>query len=210
MKTFTFVSRTFDSNGANITREQFIQMLIEDINTAKIEFRKHSDLRAEEDYQRDIQSYKERRERQIERIIEKSYMKYKRESNRIAWVERESAKIPETIERNPYYHYGSDMESIAWDIKPWENGCSIVSVYSNEQPIAIDDVKFTDRFGRLYDEAINNKYFRGAIGWSFVGDRSAELKLTLTEELQQEWTADVSNLTKAIMDFYATCSYCGD
>ena len=199
----TFVSRTFDSNVANLTREQFIQMIMEDINTTKIEFRKHSDLLAEEDYQRCVQYHKSWRNTQIERIIEKSYKKYKRETNRIAWVERESAKIPETIERNPIYHSGSDMRSISWDIKPWENGCSLINVQGDESKIA-------ERFGILYDESINNKYFRGAIGWSFVGDRSVDLKLTLTEELQQEWTADVSNLTKAIMDFYATCSYCGD
>ena len=199
----TFVSRTFDSNVANLTREQFIQMIMEDINTTKIEFRKHSDLLAEEDYQKSVQCHKSWRNTQIERIIEKSYKKYKRETNRIAWVERESAKIPETIERNPIYHSGRDMNSISWDIKPWENGCSLINVEGDESKLA-------ERFGILYDESINNKYFRGAIGWSFFGDRSVDLKLTLTEELQQEWTADVSNLTKAIMDFYATCSYCGD
>lgn len=209
-----FATREFGKKGADLTKEEFVKMMIEDVNTAKIEFRKHTDMLAEENYQKDIQNHKKYLESKREQIIEQSYKKYKREKNRLLWVENEMAKVtakfPETIERNPYYHYGRDMESLSWDIKPWENGCHLLCVYSNEQLIAIDDVRFVNRFGNLYDEAINNKYFRGATGWSFGGENTAEMKLTLSDELQQEWIADREKLAKAIADFYADCRYCGD
>ena len=213
-KVKVFATREFGKNGADLTKEEFVRMMIEDINAAKIEFRKHSDMLAEEDYQKDIQNRKTYLASRREQITEQSYKKYKREKNRLLWVEKEMAKItekfPETIERNPHYHYGREMGSISWDIKPWENGSSLISVASDGQQIAIDDVIFANRFGSLYDEAIDNKYFRGATGWSFVGDYSAEMKLTLSDELQQEWADDKSKLAKAIADFYADCTYWGD
>jgi hypothetical protein len=64
--------------------------------------------------------------------------------------------------------------------------------------------------GNLYDEAIQNKYFRNCTGWSIVEDFSTEMKLHLSEKMQEEWRADEKRLADDIARFYADCRYCGD
>jgi hypothetical protein len=200
MKTL-FVTRELGKSGSEITREEFVQMMMADIAIAKVEYRKYSDVKAEETYQKDLRNHIQSRERRIQQIIEESYKRYKREFYRLRWVDSEMKKVPsEVLERNPYTHFGHDLSSIKWDIRPWENGCRIFYVVTDLE----------ERLGNLYDEAIQNKYFRNCTGWSIVEDFSTRFKFHLPENFQEEWKADEKRLADDIARFYSDCRYCGD
>ena len=197
-----FVTREFGKTGAELTREEFIKMMMEDFDVARVEYRKYSDIKAEETYQKDCEYHKKCREQRIQKIIDDSFKKYKREYYRLRWVDSELKKVPsEVIERRPYVHFGHDLDSIKWDIKPWENGCSIFSV----RPDGIES-----RLGNLYDSSIENKYFKNCTGWSIVEDFSTEIKFHLSEQMQEEWRADEKRLADDIARFYEGCRYWGD
>ena len=166
----TFVTREFGKNPADITREEFIKMMIEDVEKAKVAYRQWSDEDAEQRYKEDCERYAERREQKILDITNASYKKYKREYYRQRWVMQEVAKIPNTIKRG-FWHTGKDLTSIRWD-KPDKRSHLI------ELEIDLEYV-----FGCLYDEAIKNKYFLQCTGWSIVEDFSTEFVFHLSEEL---------------------------
>lgn len=199
-----FITREFDKSASEITKEEFIQMMLEDIESAKIAFRKWTDEIAKATYQKDNEEYIIKRAEKIEKIIADSYKLYKREFYRLRWVEKEIAKLPEVLVVQSYRHEGRDLTSICWDIKPWDNSCS---------RIMSDHIKDTMLYtlGHLYNEAIKNKYFVQCSGWSIVGDPlSAEFKLHLSAELQEQWTADEHKLAENIARFYEGCTYWGD
>ena len=196
-----FITREFNKSASEITKEEFIQMMLEDIESAKIAFRKWSDEIAEATYQRDNEEYIVKRAEKIEKIIAESYKLYKREFYRLRWVEREIAKLPEVLIAKSYRHEGRDLTSIDWDIKPWYNGCSCIMFNKHIE----------NTLGHLYNEAIKNKYFLQCTGWSIVESLStAEFKLHLSAELQEQWKADEHSLAESISRFYEGCTYWGD
>ena len=194
-----FVTREFVKNPADLTKEEFVRMAMEDVEKAKPAYREWSDKVAEEKYKDDCASYAERRAQRIENIVKDSFKRYKRESYRVRWMDQEIAKIPEVLERG-YYHKGRDLTSIRWDLKPWDNATSYIDLSR--------DLEYV--FGYLYDEAIKNKYFLQCTGWSIVEDFHTEFKFHLSEELQAEWKADEKKLSDAISRFYAGSNYWGD
>ena len=199
----TFVTREFGKTGAELTKEEFIQMMMEDISTAKEAYRAWSDKMAEEKYIADSKIYAERRQQAIDRIIENSYEKYKREFYRLRWVEKMMSCYPEVMEKDRYSHFGRDLSSIRWDIKPWDNSCSLIMSDHIQ-----DTLLYT--LGHLYNEAIKNKYFLQCTGWSIVEDFTTEFKLHLSDELQEQWKADEHKLAEDIARFYEGCTYWGD
>jgi hypothetical protein len=195
----TFVTREFGKTGAELTKEEFIQMMKEDIESAKEAYRAWSDKTAEEKYIADSKIYAERRQQVIDRIIENSYAKYKREYYRLRWVEKMVSSYPEVMERLGYSHYGHDLTSLRWNTEPWSNSSRYITI------------KHLDReLEYLYDCAIKNRYFQQATGWSIVEDFNTEFKLHLSDELQEEWKADEHNLAESIAKFYEGCTYWGD
>ena len=194
-----FVTREFTKNAADLTKEEFIDMAIADVEVAKVEYKKWSEEEAEKRYQADCVTYAERRVKRIDDIINNSYKRYKRESNRLRWLEQEIAKVPETLGRG-YYHVGRDLTGIHWDLKPWDNGCHLIDLKRD----------LTYVFGYLYDEAIKNKYFQKCTGWSIVEDFHTEFKFHLSEELEAQWKADEKRLSDVISRFYAGSNYWGD
>lgn len=199
----TFITREFGKNPADITKEEFIKMIIEDVEKVKVAYRQWSDEVAEQNFAEYRKKYSERRDQMMLDIINASYKKYKREYYRARWVATEIAKIEEKYPRCPdrlYLHIGRDLTSIHWDIKPWDNGCRVIDVERN--------IEYT--LGYIYDEAIKNKYFLQCTGWSIVENNSTEFKFHLSEELQAEWKADEKKLADDINRFYASSNYCGD
>ena len=199
----TFVTREFGKTGAELTKAEFIQMMMEDILTAKEAYRAWSDKTAEEKYIADSVIYAERRKQAIDRIIENSYEKYKREYYRLRWVEKMSSCYPEVMERNSYSHFGRDLSSIKWDIKPWHNGSQYIDIKRNADRL-VREAEY------IYEEAIKNEYFKQATGWSIVEDFSTEFKLHLSDELQAKWKEDEHQLAANIARFYEGCTYWGD
>lgn len=194
-----FVTREFTKNPNDFTKEEFIRMAIEDVEAAKVEYRKWSDEVAEQRYNKDCEEHAKRREQRILAITNDSYKRYKREFYRQRWVEQEIVKIPEILSRG-YYHKGHDLTSLKWDLKPWDNGTHLIELKR--------DLEYV--FGYLYNEAIKNKYFLQCTGWSIVEDFSTEFKFHLSEELQNEWKEDERKLGEAISRFYAGSNYWGD
>lgn len=194
-----FVTREFVKNPAELSKEEFIKMAIEDVEVAKVEYRKWSEEVAEQKYKKDCEEYAKHREQRILDITNISYKKYKREFYRQRWVEQEIAKLPKTLTRG-YWHTSRNLISIKWDLKPWDNGCHIVRLDRNLECV----------FGYLYDEAIKNKYFLQCTGWSIVEGSSTEFKFHLSEELQKEWKEDERKLGEAINRFYSGSNYWGD
>jgi len=194
-----FVSREFVKSPAELSKEEFIKMAIEDVEVAKVEYRKWSEEVAEQRYKEDCEMYAEHRKQRIRAITNVSYKRYKREFYRQRWVEQEIAKLPETLARG-YWHVGRDLTDIRWDLKPWDNGAHHIDLRRDLEYI----------FGYLYDEAIKNKYFLQCTGWSIVEDFSTEFKFHLSEELQNEWKEDERKLGEAINRFYAGSNYWGD
>jgi hypothetical protein len=206
-----FVTRNFEKNASEITREEFVAMMRADVEVAIAEFREWTAIEGEKKYQEDNEAYKIRRAEKIERIIAESYGKYKRESYRLRYVEREIASIPENLDRS-YSHKSRELGGITWDIKPWDNGSTLIMWGSNIYGINEYDPNYLERYvSRLYDEAIKNKYFLQCTGWSVVEHlSSAEFKLHLSAELQEQWKADEHSLAESIARFYEGCTYWGD
>lgn len=196
----TFVIRELGKTGSELTKDEFIKMMMEDIEIASEEYRKWSDEVAEQKYIKDSEAYAIRRQQVNDRIVEESYKKYKRESYRLRWVEKMMTAYPEVLDRDSCYHCGRDLKYIRWDIKPWENGSAIFNL----------DAHLAETLGYYYDEAVKNKYFLGCTGWSIVEDFSTEFKLSLSDELRDEWKADEHQLASDIAKFYDGCKYWGD
>lgn len=198
-----FVTRKFNKNASEITREEFIAMMRADIEATIAKFRTWSAIVGDKKYQEDNEAYKIRRAEKVERIISESYKKYKREFYRLRYVDREIASLPENLIRNCAYN-GRELGGITWDIKPWSNGCSLIMSDHIE-----DTLLYT--LGHLYNEAIKNKYFLQCTGWSIVEHlSSAEFKLHLSPELQEQWKEDEHKLAVSIASFYEGCKYWGD
>ena len=205
MEDTTLTSRPIGKKLSELSKEEFVTMFIEDIEVAKVEYRKISDAQANERYEKEKKSWEENREKTIKSIIEYSFEKYKREFYRVRWVEHEIERLPKTFEETwnifqKYYYEGRDLTSISWDIKPWENGCSVISLTQ-------DDEYLERVLGSKYEEGIENKYFSNATGWDIT---SRGLKLHLSEELDADWKEDFRKLAEDIARFYADCRYCGD
>ena len=194
----TFVIREFGKTGAELTKEEFIQMMKEDIESAKVEYRKWSDKTADENYIADSNVYAERRDQNIKEIIDFSFKKYKKEYYRLRWVEQEIAKLPEHLAKG-YYHEGRDLTDLRWDIEPWSNSSRYISIERLDRELEY-----------LYNSAIKNRYFQQATGWNIVEDFNTEFKLHLSDELQEEWKADEHKLAENIARFYEGCTYWGD
>lgn len=198
----TFVTRELGRSISEISKEEFISMVVEDVKNAKVEYRKWSDEEAEQRYERDCQTYVERRNKKIESIMAESKSRvYKRESFRTRWVEKEIAKLPETLNRGSHYS-GKDLLYIKWDVKPWDNSSSYIGVN--------DESRLERLFSSYYDDSINNKYFKDSTGWSIVEDHYIEFKFHLSEELQAEWKKDEMGLANSISKFYSGSNYLGD
>lgn len=200
----TFAQRNLTKKATEITKDEFIKMFAEDIEATKEPYRKWYKEKADMRYKQDCDDFNARREKSIQRIIDESYIRYKRESSRQKWVDKEIAKLPTKLERG-YWHEERELSYIVFDIRPWENGSKYIDV---------DDV-YEHRLGSTYDDAIKNKYFMNCTGWSLVCDDNqsthrVEIKLHLPEEIQAEWDYDERKLYNDIMNFYATCRYCGD
>jgi hypothetical protein len=201
-KTETLISRNFEKSSTEITKEEFVKMMTEDIENARVIYRKLSDEKAERTFAEDCEKHKTNRENKIKKIIEESFKLYKREFYRNRWVEKEIAKLPETIERG-YYHFGRDLTSVKWDLEPGVNGGGSSIWFKGDYKSSLENI---------YDYSIKNKYFINCTGWSIVHENLSfvEFKLHLSDEMQAEWNDEFRKLAEEIRQFYATCRYCGD
>lgn len=203
MRDYTVLTRReLTSAPTTLSVEQFVEMIMEDIETAKKTYFELESKRTEARYESDKKRYEEQRTQEIEKIIKRSYDKYQREYYRLRWVEKEIAKWPEEYTRK-YWHNPSKLTYVDWSMKPWENGTSCISFDRG------DDI-VRDFFKSRFNEDFNNKYFSQCSGWEIVITQRPYFKLILSPELEAEWAADEKRLSDAISRFYAGSNYWGD
>ena len=196
-----FVSRELGKKASELSKEDFIKMMIEDIVETKVAYRQWSDEQADIKYAEASERYAKNRETNINHIIETSFKKYKKEFYRRRWVESEISKIPETLKRDVWY-VGKDLEYLCWGIKPWS--------IEGSQTVHTDS-RIENDLNWIYEDAVNNKYFKECTGWTIFSDSySTKFKLHLSDELQSEWTADEHNLAEGVSRFYAGSNWWGD
>lgn len=163
-----FVTRKFNKNASEITRDEFVAMMISDIESTIAKYRAWSAIVSDKKYQEDNEAYKILRAEKVERIIAESYKKYKREFYRLRYVEREIASLPENLVGNCPYN-GCELGVISWDIKPFSDSCTPNMWGSNICSGNEYDANYLKRYvSNLYDDAIKNEYFLQSRGWSIV------------------------------------------
>lgn len=185
----------------NLSNEQFVEMLKEDILNAINSY----DVKIDEANER---WYREAKEKHIERVYAEADVyasKYKRESTR----KRKSFEYVEQNIHKPFsYHTEYPITFFDFECEPWKNGISNCCVISKNEL----DEKLPKTFEFLKD----NKYFNGAIGWrlGFYGEEwchfRPQIELILPVELEIQFKNEQKKLANEINSFYADCRYCGD
>lgn len=186
MSDMELVRREFDSlPGMSV----FVEWMAEDMHTAKEVYDKYEKARLENRWQ-------SAQDDAYGRILTEVNARYKRQSTRDKYY---TIRCAEWRENNRWGYHMIPMSSVAWSMKPWENGgCYHIS-------FAYD---IEDTISSLYDSHSDNKYLKGCKGWYIGHDQY--IHLILPEELQAEWEADEKKLSDAINRFYAGSNYWGD
>lgn len=183
-----YCDRTFEAG--TLTRDQFISWMKIDAIAAKMVFEALENTRVRK-------HWRETKIAMEERFRKQYSTRFKRQTTIDKYVAKE---LENWVNRNEKaYKYVRPMNSIAWSIRPWENGgCYHVTIQNS----------MDEDLGRLYDGSINNKYFLGCTGW-YIGD-DQYVHLHLSDELEAEWKADEKKLSDSIARFYAGTTYWGD
>lgn len=189
----------------NLTCEEFVTMMSEDMQTAVNLYQAMIDKRNKE-----IEI--ETTERNLTRFYneaEKLFAKFKRESTRKRKTE---AYVDEMMTTKNTFWKLSGLTFFDIDCEPGKNGISGSCCISVDKMMSI----LPNTFEYLKD----NKYFKGAIGWklgyegSYNDERFCstrpEIYLTLPVELEIQYKAEAKALADDIANFYATTRYCGD
>lgn len=198
----TLIRRELNSAPTELTVDQFVDMIMEDIESAKSTYLALTTQKGNAQYEKDKQAYLKRREEEIAKIIKRSYEIYKREYYRLRYVEREIARWPEEYKRS-YWHEPKHLTYVDWSMKPWDNGTSSIN-FSRGKDIV------RNFFENRFKEDFNNKYFSQCRGWEIVLTQRPYFKLILSPELEQEWKDDEHRLADAISRFYTGSNYWGD
>lgn len=187
---------------ANLSKEDFIKLMLEDIKKAVAEY---TDI---------CKGYNEERlKTYIEKVkseaIEYAEKKYKRASYKEKYIQNaiKNAENCKWFLENP--------ESIFFDFKPekGENGISsdcILGANTDEKQLE-----------RCFDTVSKSKYFKKATGWAFKYESRDKNKvsvcslrpyvdLLLDEDSRAEQKRDEERLAKSIEDFYKGSNYWGD
>lgn len=186
MNDMELVRREFDSLPP---MGQFVEWMAEDMRTAKEVYDKYEKERV-------MNQWEAAQAEAYCRIMEEVRARYKRQSTRDKYY---TARCAEWRDKNRWRFNSLPMTSVAWSMKPWENGgCYIIRF--------ADDME--DSIANLYESHSDNKYLKGCKGWYIGHDQY--IHLILPEELQAEWKEDERKLGEDISRFYRGTKYWGD
>ena len=199
----TLVSRE-DVDCANISKEDFIKFIKEDLTTAIAEYKKICEPLDKEAFDRFVEN---------ERIKATKYAetKWKTEKKRQEYVDN---IVKNCEERKNYFN--SRADNVFFDFKPERHASQGIP-----QVCILGKDSDKKQLGRCYDEIFDNKYFKKATGWKFKYETDNEDKpgfyayrpyvdVILDESTSAERKREEDNLTKAIEDFYSHSNYWGD
>lgn len=180
---------------SELTKEQFVNMMSEDLTNAL-----HEDIRifkpiAEEYHKQYIERNKEW---VIKHATEFAERKWKTEKKRKAYIESEIEKIV-----NKPLHF-SPVSYFYFDVEPWKNGISVCCI--------LHPCETVENLERCFEYIKDNVYFKAAKGWQLIDHRGfrPEIKLILDEEMESKYKNDERGLSEAISRFYSGSNYWGD
>ena len=187
---------------ASLSKEKFIKLITEDLNTAIEEYCKIAKP-INDEYR------KERVERAARIAAEFAKKKWKTQKKQDEYIEnaRKNEQSKTWFEEDP--------KRIFFDFQP-DKGAG----YVHQECILTADTDET-QLGKCYDIIKNNKYFKRATGWAFKYESNKMDKiwtygfrpyvdLLLDETSRQEQKRDAERLYKAMDQFYADSNYWGD
>ena len=187
---------------ASLSKEKFVKMISEDLNTAIEEYSKIVKPLNDE-------RLKEFVEREVEMATKFAEKKWKTQKKRDEYIEnaRKNAQDKKW--------YLEDPKRIFFDFKPDKGNMGIPAV------CILKANSDENQLGRCYDEIKNSKYFKNATGWAFKYESHSKEKITtyafrpyvdllLDETSREEQKREEENLTKAVQSFYSNSNYWGD
>lgn len=187
METAVLITRE-NINCSELTKEQFISMMMEDL--------KNSVIKSEEIFRPELEAQFYHNQEQHLEYIEKrareyACKKWKTDKRRDQYVLDVIAKEKTNIfEFRPVSYFDFDLE-------PFSNSISdncILQVNTTEE-----------KLGRCFDEICNNKYFINATGWKLVETRNSrsQIKLIMSGEMNKMYRKEEECLCNAISNFYS-------
>lgn len=193
MKEAVLVTRTVECS--NLTKEQFVEMMMEDLRNSVIkseEVFKPFEEAIHNTNMTDIRKYVENRARNF------ASNKWKTEKRREKYVADELAKV----NSHPFIFH--PVSFFDFNVEPGSNGISdncILNVNSTEEHL-----------GRCFEAIRNNRYFLAATGWELVENRSfrSKIKLILSPEIEAAYRGETEALNKAMDEFYKNTNFYGD
>jgi hypothetical protein len=189
----------------NISKEQFINAMVEDITNAVNIYQKMVDT-YNENAERE---YTERNLERFYREAEKLFAKFKRESTRQRKTE---TYVTEMMSKYNRFCKERGITYFDFDCEPGTNGISGYCV------ISVDNM--TENLPHTFEYLKDNKYFKNAIGWKLGYINSSngnglcsfrpQIYLTLPIEFEIKFKAEQKSLSDAIARFYSNSNYWGD
>lgn len=196
---------THNFNCGELSKEQFIQKMSEDI---KIASESYDELIAPELIKRK-ENFITNMTNTLSREAQK---RYKRVSNQEKYIKENLEK--EIIKYNSWRK--ESLSFADFDIEYGKNGISCALVLSFDEVLKGNTIGLENCF----DYIQKNKFWQGALGWkieyecwnkdSMINSSRPQITLILPEELQNEVDTLKKGLAEAISNFYNGCTYWGD
>ena len=199
MATTTLFEMRFEQTLSNVTKEDFLKIFFENWKPMYDEWMRNEELRFPEIYEEMKASAQKVFDYYYQREVEYVNRKYKRESKKTEYLERQAKRLEHY--KHVEYPTKVDEPTHLCFSKPGENGTSLFNIKYLENSIK-----------GWWDEHYNNYYFQEALGYRIVIDKHNrwDLELIWNEETAQKVKEDNDRMAREIMEFYATCRYCGD
>lgn len=185
-----YCKRHFEAG--SLTKEQFIDWLAQDFIAAKMIYDALERTRSRN-------NWREAKQKAMQDIKDELVKKYKRQSTRDKYA---MPMLEKWVEANQWKYKFISLNAVKFSICPWLNGgCYYVYV----------DKKIHEYLETMWEKHLTNKYLHGCSGWSIELDKwGAELKLDLSEDLENQWKEDERKLSADIDRFYKGTTYWGD
>lgn len=186
---------TRNVNCAELTKEQFVTMMIEDLRNSVIKSEEIFRPELEEQFYHNQEQHLEYVEK---RAREYACKKWKTDKRRDQYVLDVLAKEKRGVfEFRPVSYFD-------FKLNPHQNYISDSCI------LRVDTTE--DKLERCFDMIKDNKYFLSATGWELFETRSfrPQIKLIMPDEMDEMYRKEEEDLANAIAKFYAGSNYCGD
>ena len=153
------------------------------------------------------------RERAIIRLRAAADKKYKRQSNRDKYFEKELAAWEALPTYRKFWSHKETIYFVDYQFDPRAIGIPSTCIVNTDAA--------QDAYERMYEDVKDNKYFKQATGLSIVITIDTDekyikshfrphAKLILPEDVQQEYDAAAKSLVEDVTHFYENTTYWGD